>query len=272
MNSSNNNQDDNSSQPIVQKLSIFDRIKTPSELRITDKGKMKSLVRNIKGLEKYVDALISEKGPWKAIKNSDVPLGTSGFVDTNTYCTDPEGKPRFIYNDSIPRGSNRSLIFGIINDVENLVPGSLFTSGSNAECKEATLLVTKADGSQCFQKEYVGINDLIDIDPCMFDNGEIPNDTLKSLQEVGSVANNGKCTSKRFVKKLCGVKPTKDCVPLCPDPNTIEDDKANSNNDNDDKEGFKNRYRKNKQIQNLFVFIFQLFILYLIYKIIQKKI
>lgn len=261
---------------INENVSMFDRIKTPKQLKVSDKGKIDTLVHNVKALEKYINIIIQGDGPWKALTNSNIPLGSSGFVDTNMLCTDPPKKPRYIYNDSIPKGDNKSLIFSVLNDIEDLIPGDLLSGGSKKSsndsiCKEANLLVTNELGEQCFRKEYIGLNDLIDIDPCMYEDGIIPEDTLTALRGAGNVITNTKCKSG---KKFCGFDesgnpnpPGKGCVQSCqwfpPPPESSTDD---------EKESFKNRHRTNKKYQVFFIYLFHVLLIYMLLRLFYKKI
>jgi hypothetical protein len=156
------------------------RIKSPREMGVTSKGKLKYLVKDVKGMLSYVDVLIDD-GPWKAVKKNSKKMnaiGSSALINTSTKCTDTNTNDkvdRYIYMDSIPKGTNKSLLFSIFYDVENLNPLSLLDNlNADNNCREVELLEREEDGDEKYNKGHVNISEIEDIHPCMFkDNTNI---------------------------------------------------------------------------------------------------
>jgi len=222
--------------------SILSRLKTPDELNVSDKGEIKNLVTDVKAMGQYVDVLISD-GPWNGLNKSDVPVGTSEFSSTNSFCdiglTDcgpydksspAKGCTRYIYNDSIPKGSNKSLFFGLINDIENIIIPTFGDNNDSNKCELVDLLITQPNGDRCYEKRAIHEGDLQNIDSCMFKyNPKDPN--AKQCKNPLNACSNNKDSN---------------CIPDCPisshsskNPPQPKGDKASQ------KENFSNKYNNN---------------------------
>ena len=173
--------------------SYSSRIKSPEDLGASDNGKIKYLVNDIKAMMSYVDVLIGS-GPWTGLSGGeDKAIGSSSFYKTNTKCTNvdsstDESQDRYVYNESIPSSGNKSLMFGIEEDIENINPMSLLDGITNTDnkCKQVKLLCREPDGSlppdddiimdndDGYLERSVNIEEIKGIDPCLFypENGK----------------------------------------------------------------------------------------------------
>jgi hypothetical protein len=168
--------------------SYSSRIKSPEDLGASDNGKIKYLVKDIKALMSYVDVLIGS-GPWNGLSGGeDNAIGSSSFYKTNTKCNNVdssvnESVDRYVYHDSIPSGGNKSLMFGIEEDIENLNPLSLLDGIKHTDnkCKNVKLLCREPDGTppsdddieldddnNGYLERAVNLEEIKDIDPCLF--------------------------------------------------------------------------------------------------------
>ena len=164
------------------------RLLDTQSLGVSDDGKMKVLVNDIKALMSYVDVMIGN-GPWKALNNSKLPIGSATFIPTNTKCSDVDSTnslDRYIYHNSIPTGDNKSLMAGITYDIETLGTEAsnllnVFSDKSGNKCKKIKANCVEADGSLPKDKDIIkdengngyleraiNIDEIKDIDPCMF--------------------------------------------------------------------------------------------------------
>ena len=216
--------------------SYSSRIKSPEALGASDNGKIKYLVKDVKALMSYVDVLIGS-GPWTGLSGGeDKAIGSSSFYKTNTKCKNvdssvDESLDRYVYHDSIPSGGNKSLMFGIEEDIENLNPLSLLDGITHTDnkCKKVKLLCREPDGTppsdddiemdddnNGYLERAVNIEEIKDIDPCLF-----------------YTTNNNR--TNPITQETC-------------------------------KEGF-SRYAKNKSVQNIYNLIIGLLFLYILYRV-----
>ena len=216
--------------------SYSSRIKSPEDLGASDNGKIKYLVKDIKALMSYVDVLIGS-GPWTGLNGGeDKAIGSSSFYKTNTKCNNVdssvnESLDRYVYHDSIPSSGNKSLMFGIEEDIENLNPLSLLDGIKHTDnkCKKVKLISREPDGSSPSDEDIeigddnngyleraVNIEEIKDIDPCLF----YPADG-KRINPI--------------TQKQC-------------------------------REGF-SKYAKNKSVQNMYNLIIGLLFLYILYRV-----
>jgi hypothetical protein len=166
------------------------RLLSPTKLNVSDQGKIKYLVGDIKALLSYVDVLISD-GPWTALNNSEKPIGSSKFIPTKTKCSNAdttvgESIDRYMYVNSVPTGSNKSLMAGLSYDIdtlENEAAGliDVFTEKTDNKCKKIKAMCVESDGSLPGDKDIIkdsdgngyleraiNVDEIKDIDPCMF--------------------------------------------------------------------------------------------------------
>lgn len=161
----------------------YKQIKNPSELGMNDKGN--NIATNFTGLIDYVQVLVS--GTSKASKTGK-PLGNRFFLPTMGKCMAKDTNevvPRFLYFDNIPQGripilsdalgtnmkSFRGLIPGVISDLNNFNPASIYdslSSGIHPECQNVTMQVIDASNNVTNETHYVATVDLAHLDPCSF--------------------------------------------------------------------------------------------------------
>jgi hypothetical protein len=180
-------------------------IKTPSSLGMSGKGSMKTLGKDIDGLQEYVKVLVS--GDSKASKTGG-PLGNKFFLQTGAKCKDKDSNEqvdRFTYINNVPDGSIpfisegsgtsfkdfRGLIPGAISDLGVLNPYLImqaFLSGATPPCQEITMETIDNNNTISSETHYVTAIDIKNMPPCDFSDG------------VNPVTNN-KC-SENFCTKL----------------------------------------------------------------------
>ena len=215
--------------------SYSSRIKSPEELGASDSGEIKYLVKDIQALMKYVDILVGS-GPWSGLKGGESKaIGSSKFFNTHTKCKNVEpgftsDADRYVYNDSIPSNGNKSLIFGIEEDIENMNPLNLMDGIKHTDnkCKYVKLMCREPDGSapddndvifdndnNGYLERAVDIKEIETIDPCLF--------YPENNKRINPITKEG-------------------CI-----------------------EGFSN-YKKNKSVQNIYNFMVSLLLLYILYR------
>ena len=162
-------------------------IKSPAELKMSDKGTLKTLENDIKGLISYVELLI--EGSSKASKTKG-PLGNKFFAKTLGKCKSvgPNNKgtiqDRYLYINNVPLGNIpmtdtnfkdfRGLIPGMLQNVSALNPtnvaASIFSS-SIPDCMEITMDTIDSKGILGTATHYVSLADISELDPCLFPPG-----------------------------------------------------------------------------------------------------
>jgi len=163
-------------------------IKTPSQLKASTKGDLKTLELDIKALQSYVGVLVSGSGDAHVGRG---PLGNKYFMDTTGKCKDTNGQQqkRYIYINNVPDGSIpfissamgqsfsqfRGLVPGILEDISYIDPSKLFTAFSESNNCQKITMETK-DNSNRIMKEsqYVTNDDIKDYNPCWFPNKTNP--------------------------------------------------------------------------------------------------
>lgn len=128
------------------------QIKTPSELKMSKKGTMNALERDIAGLISYTQLMVEGDGN---AKKENGPLGNRYFLRTKGECI-PRDKPnakttKYLYINNVPSGGIpiltgltgtrskvlRGLVPGVLENVGKLSPVGLFgaiTGTSSSEC------------------------------------------------------------------------------------------------------------------------------------------
>ena len=135
------------------------QIKTPSELKMSKKGTMAALERDIAGLISYTQLMVEGEGN---AKKGSAPLGNSYFLKTGAQCStadNPEAKvDKYVYINNVPTGSIpiitgltgtrskvlRGLVPGVLENVGKLSPSGLFGAimgGSSSECKRCPVSI-----------------------------------------------------------------------------------------------------------------------------------
>ena len=166
------------------------RLQSPTQMGVSDEGKIKYLVGDVKALLNYVDVLISD-GPWNGLNNSNIPIGSAQFMSTNTKCSDVDTSiggsiDRYVYHNSIPTGENKSLMSGISSDINNLENDAMdlidvISKNGDNKCKKIKAKCIEPDGSLPTDKDIIkdsdgngyleraiNIDEIESIDPCMF--------------------------------------------------------------------------------------------------------
>jgi hypothetical protein len=156
--------------------SYSDNIKSPTQIGVSSKGNLTALGDDIDAIDDYINVLTSGKS--KAQKVS--PLGDKYFMDTKATCTDSSGKSqeRYVFINNIPDGviaGEKGLIPGIVEDIIDLDPTSLFTAFSQDNtCQKITLATRDANNVESTQSNYVLNSDIADYNPCWFSNKKNP--------------------------------------------------------------------------------------------------
>ncbi len=144
------------------------QIKTPSELGMGDKGNIKTLGNDVKGIQSYIDLLVD--GSSKASKAPDSgPLGNRYFLDTGTTCTG--GKQRYLYIDNVAKdeGSGRGLMQSLTQSIRKIVPDtSEIYSTEPINCSQVSLQVIDANGNVGSETQYVAVKEIAELSPCLF--------------------------------------------------------------------------------------------------------
>ena len=184
-------------------------IKTPGQLKMSDKGTLKTLGKDINGLISYVEILVS--GDSKASKTGR-PLGNKYFLQTPGKCNDivtNQKVDRSIYINNVPAGnipfitsglgvkmtSFKGLIPGTLSNLEILNPKNIvqaLSTGSNPDCQEITMETIDTNNNKSTESNYVALVDIQNIDPCNFPDKINPvtndkcNETFANLNDFQS--------------------------------------------------------------------------------------
>jgi len=184
--------------------SYSDQIKGPAEIGMSSKGTLKALAKDIQGIQKYIQLLVTGKS--KASKTGG-PLGDKYFLKTGGKCMDPVTKKlqdRYIYVNNVPQGNiplissaagmnfsdARGLIPGMVSNLNAINPVAIlgaFRAGSNPECQKITLQTINNLNQKSTETHYVTTVDLQNMDPCTFLNKVNPVTKLKCRQGFTSM-------------------------------------------------------------------------------------
>jgi len=167
-------------------------IKPPKELGMGTKGNLKTLRNNIKGIKSYMEIISSGGG--EASRRGGKPLGNRYFMDMGLKCNDIDTGEKmnlYSYINNVPTGnvpflsattgSNtgvQGLIPGVIEKAAELNPVTLFSKMNFKvpDCVYVTLPVdgiTDGSGNKVnkFDSKYVSTKDLKYMNGCIFDDG-----------------------------------------------------------------------------------------------------
>jgi len=239
------------------------QIKSPTELNMSSKGTLPQLSADIAGIINYTEVLVA--GNSKAQRNftgnpkTTKPLGNSFYLETGGQCTKPNGNltKRYVFVNNIPTGSIpfiSSATGGNLPEFRGLVPGTIenlghmnplalfggFMQGTNPKCQQLSLKAT-AGGSH----KYVANADISNLDACLFANGK-----TSGTNPIG------KGTKQENTKTGCAV---------------------GFKNMNDIMHGLKDRFGEDivglekNPLANLYNLGFSTFLIYLMYRLIQKS-
>ena len=165
----------------------YEYIRTPKNLGMGKKGSFSQLEKDIAGLISYVELLIQGKS--RASKTGQ-PLGPQFFLKTKATCLEEDtGRKvsRYIYINHKPTGNIpfisdamgvnfkdfRGLIPGSLENLKDINPFSIisaFQEEATPKCREIHMdtTPTEINNFQKKQKEFVSINDIKNMDPCLF--------------------------------------------------------------------------------------------------------
>lgn len=184
--------------------SYSDQIKGPAEIGMSSKGTLKALAKDIQGIQKYIQLLVTGKS--KASKTGG-PLGDKYFLKTGGKCMDPVTKQkqdRYIYINNVPQGNIplissaagmnfsdfRGLIPGMVSNMGAINPVAIlgaFRAGSTPECQKVTLQTINNQNQKSTETHYVTTVDLQNMDPCTFLNKVNPVTKIKCRQGFTSM-------------------------------------------------------------------------------------
>jgi hypothetical protein len=162
-------------------------IKTPGQLKMSDKGTLKTLGNDINGLISYVEILVS--GDSNASKTGR-PLGNKYFLQTPGKCNDiitNQKVDRSIYINNVPAGNIPFITSGLgvkMTSFKGIVPGTLsnleilnpknivqaLSTGNNPDCQEITMETIDIHNNKSTESNYVALIDIEKIDPCNFNS------------------------------------------------------------------------------------------------------
>jgi hypothetical protein len=171
---------------------------------MSSKGTLKALAKDIQGIQKYIQLLVTGKS--KASKTGG-PLGDKYFLKTGGKCMDPVTKQkqdRYIYINNVPQGNIplissaagmnfsdfRGLIPGMVSNMGAINPVAIlgaFRAGSTPECQKVTLQTINNQNQKSTETHYVTTVDLQNMDPCTFLNKVNPVTKLKCRQGFTSM-------------------------------------------------------------------------------------
>jgi len=171
----------------MQNYAYSDFIKTPQKLGVSSKGTLSALSNDIKAINEYVNVLSS--GDSKAQTVS--PLGNKYFMDMGSDCKDAAGQTqaRFAFINNIPDGKfmGKGLVPGILEDIANINPSSMFTAfKGDSTCQKITMSTRDINNKTGTESRYVMQSDIDSYNPCWFPNKRNPvnNEKCEGMQSM----------------------------------------------------------------------------------------
>ena len=185
----------------------YKNVKLPSEIGMSDKGTIKVLTKNIDGLIKYVEVLVTGKSKASATGG---PMGNKFFLQTGGKCLDTKSQEkvdRFIYINNVPDGNIpflssglgvnfsefKGLIPGVMSDMNVLNPFNIlgaFLSGATPDCQEITLETVDINNNSSPETHYVTLVDIMKLNPCNFPDKQNPQTKIKCRETFTSSSTN----------------------------------------------------------------------------------
>ena len=164
-------------------------IKSPKDLKMSDKGNIKTLKKDIDGLMSYVELLI--EGTSKASKSTRKgPLGNKFFINSGGKCNnvnslDPTKREtdRYLYINNVPLGKVpftsdmdnmkdfRGLIPGMMEHLDIIDPSNImtaFTESGTPDCQEITMETIDSKNKVMSETHFVTLSDIKTLDACLF--------------------------------------------------------------------------------------------------------
>jgi len=178
----------------------YKNIKTPQQIGMSDKGTIQQMSKNVEGLIKYVELLVSGKSKASSTGN---PLGNKFFLKTGAKCSAIDScsnkndestckhVDRYIYVNNVPEGNIPFISSGLgvnFSEFKGLIPGSMgnlnvlnpfaimrsFLSGSTPPCQPLTMQTISVKNAKSSETHYVTLADISNIDPCSFPGKKNP--------------------------------------------------------------------------------------------------
>lgn len=152
------------------------KIKTPDDLGLSDKGDLSTLIKDVDGLLEYTEVLVTGGGASKV----GGPLGNKFFLETGQTCKDVDtGQEvsRSIYINNVPNGSIPFITsaYGVkFEEFEGLIPGAIgntsalnpfammqsFLAGGVPDCRSVTMEVVDNNNQRNNETHYVTLVDI----------------------------------------------------------------------------------------------------------------
>ena len=137
------------------------QIKNTRQLGMSDRGDLKTLEKDVRGIVGYVKVLIEGGGPASKVKG---PLGNKFFMKTAMLCKN-NGKdvPRSIYINNVPNPPLPGLIKGTMTGLSSVNPFRLmgaFADATTPQCKQITLEVIDSNNRKSRETHYMTLNDI----------------------------------------------------------------------------------------------------------------
>jgi hypothetical protein len=164
----------------------YSYIKTPSAMGMSSKGDMKTLAKDVTGIQEYIDLLFSGKS---TASKTGKPLGNKYFLNTGGTCIAKDTNKevdRYIYINNVPTGNIPLLssVTGNLSDSKGLFPGILtnlnvlnpsdlmnaFSTSTTPSCMPIKLQTISNKNVVGSGTNYIATMDIEDMDPCLFPN------------------------------------------------------------------------------------------------------
>ena len=162
-------------------------IKTPPQLGVSSRGTLTALGNDIKAINEYVNVLSSGYSKAQTVS----PLGNKYFKDMGSECKDSTGQSqaRFAFINNIPDGKffGKGLVPGILEDISNINPSSMFTAfKGDSTCQKITLSTRDNKNMTGTESRYVLQSDILSYNPCWFPNKRNPvsNEKCEGMQSM----------------------------------------------------------------------------------------
>lgn len=165
----------------------YKNIKLPNQIGMSDQGSLSALAKDIDGLIQYVQVLVTGNSRASATGR---PLGNKFFLKTGAKCKDTKTNQevdRYIYVNNVPVGNIPFISQGLgvnFKEFKGLIPGTMsnlnvlnpyaimssFLTGSTPDCQEISMEVIDTNNNRTSETHYVTVNDIKNMDPCIFKN------------------------------------------------------------------------------------------------------
>ena len=171
----------------MQSYAYSDFIKAPQQLGVSSTGTLTALSNDIKAINEYVNVLSSGNSKAQTVS----PLGNKYFMDMGSECEDSAGRTqaRFAFINNIPEGKfmGQGLVPGILEDVANIDPSSMFTAfKGDSTCQKITMSTRNSENKTGSESRYVLQSDIDSYNPCWFPDKRNPvnNEKCEGMQSM----------------------------------------------------------------------------------------